>query len=46
MAGQPFILGTVESVIGKALFLLQMKNKCPDFMLADVSYIFASPLNG
>ena len=34
----------VEAVIGEASFLLQIKNKCPDFILADLSYIFALPL--
>jgi len=36
----------VEAVTGEALFPLQMKNKCPDFMLGDLSYIFALSFSG
>ena len=36
----------IEAVIGEALFPLQIENKCPDFMLADLSYIFAFPVGG
>jgi len=29
----------VKAMIGEALFLLQVENERPDFMLADLSYI-------
>jgi len=46
MPGQPSILSTVQEMIGETAFPLQIENELPDFMLTDLSCIFASPFGG
>jgi len=43
MPRKSLILYVVEAVVGETLLTLKIQNERPEFILADLSYIFASP---